>query len=120
TGFIPNKASAKVKSEASVLIQRGAGLSFGYGIQAGDGGFEITGGGIVNGSVYSNNDINISGGGVITGDAYVAAGTSPTSDVEHECIPPNCTDYLFGKSIAGESRLDVAQSFRPTITSTIN
>lgn len=120
TGYIPNKANPKSKSTASVIMQKGAGISFSYGIQAGDGGFQIEGGSRVNGSVYSNSDINISGGGVVTGDAYVAAGTSPTADVQRDCQAPNCADYIFGKAVSGENRMDVAQSFKPTSTSTIN
>ena len=119
-GYIPNKTNSKLKSTATVTMQKGAGLSFAYGIQAGEGGFDIGGGSRVIGSVYSNNDINISGGGVITGDAYVAAGTSPTADVQAQCQTPNCADYQFGKNISGENRLDIAQSFRPTATNFIN
>ena len=120
TGYIPSKSDPKLKSTATVMMQKGAGIAFSYGIQAGDGGFDISGGSRVNGSVYSNNDINISGGGVITGDAYVAAGTSPTADIQKQCEMPNCDDYIFGKSVNGENRLDVAQSFRPSTTSSIN
>lgn len=120
TGYIPNKANPKLKSTASVVMQKGAGLSFAYGIQAGEGGFDIDGGSKVVGSVYSNNDINLSGGGIITGDAYVAAGTSPTADVQIDCQLLNCLDYLFGKTVLGENRLNVAQSFKPTKTGSIN
>lgn len=120
TGYIPSKADPKAKTTATILVQKGAGLSFAYALQVGDGGFDMSGGATINGSVYSNNDINLSGGALITGDAYVASGTSPTANAQTDCSSPNCTDYLFGKTVSGENRLDVAQSFKPTVTSTLN
>lgn len=120
TGYIPNIANYKSKKTVSIKVQRGDGMAFSYGIQAGDGGFEITGGSRVNGSVYSNNDIKISGGSVITGDAFVAAGTLPTADQQIDCVLPNCSDYLFGKTISSNALLDIAQSFKPGVTNTLN
>jgi Tfp pilus assembly protein PilV len=120
TGYVPNSQNPKSKKKVSIQIQRGDGMSFAYGIQAGDGGFLLSGGSRVNGSVYSNNDIQLSGGATITGDAYVAGGTQPIADQQVDCTPPNCTDYIFGKSVAGNNILDVAQSFKPLTTAPIN
>jgi hypothetical protein len=120
TGYVPNAQSPKSQKKISVQIQRGDGMSFAYGIQAGEGGFVMGGGSRVNGSVYSNNDITISSGALITGDAYVAGGTQPNADQQAECITPNCSDYIFGKNVSGSNILDVAQSFRPTTTGPIN
>lgn len=120
TGYIPNKSEPKTKRTIKIQISKGDGISFGYGVLAGDGGFTMNGGSQINGSVFSNADINISGGARITGDAYVAGGTQSTANQQTECNIPNCIDYDFGKTISGQSRLDIAQSFRPSATQVLN
>jgi hypothetical protein len=120
TGYVPSVQNYKSKRTVSVRVERGDGMAFAYGVQVGDGGFSMSGGSRINGSVYSNNDINISGGSIITGDAYVAGGTQPTADQLSSCTPPNCLDYLFGKTVSGNTILDLAQSFRPSTTAAIN
>lgn len=118
TGYIPNKSTPKVKRTISIQVSTGTGISFVYGMLIGDGGITMGNGSIINGSVYSNG--NISGGNneKITGDAYVAGGTQALADQQNDCSS-NC-DYIFGKSVSGESRLDVAQSFKPGSTAVIN
>ncbi len=72
---------------ASIL--NGAIGNFSYGIQAGSGGFNISGGSTVNGDIYSVGDTKASGGGTITGTAYcnmssdssVSCNTSRSSSV---------------------------------------
>lgn len=120
TGYIPSKADPKTKRTIKIQISKGDGISFGYGIQVGNGGFKMEGGSQVNGSVFSNSDILLSGGARITGSASVAGGTQPTANQQTDCTDPNCTDYQFGKSISGQSRLDIAQSFKPSSTSVVN
>lgn len=120
TGYIPNRENPKSTKKVSITVAKGAGMSFNYGIQAGEGGFELSGGSRINGSVYSNGNILMTGGPTITGDVRIAGGTQPTADQEAECTVPNCLDYQFGKSVSGENRLDVAQSFRPDQTANIN
>ena len=120
TGYIPNKENPKSSKTAVITVAKGAGLSFNYGIQAGEGGFELSGGTQINGSVYSNGNILMTGGNTITGDVRIAGGTQPSADQETECTQPNCLDYQFGKNISGENRIDVAQSFRPAQAATIN
>lgn len=120
TGYIPSKATPKSKRTIKIQISKGDGISFGYGIQAGEGGFKMDGGSIVNGSVYSNGNIDLSGGARITGSATVAGGTQATADQETDCTNPNCAEYQFGKTISGQNRLDIAQSFKPQATSVIN
>ncbi len=55
-----------------IKITRGVGVGFHYGIQSGQGGFELSGNAVINGSVYSNGDIVGSGGPSITGSAISA------------------------------------------------
>lgn len=122
TGYIPNKENPKSQRKVSITVSKGAGLSFNYGIQAGEGGFELRGGTQINGSVYSNGNILMSGGPRITGDVHIAGGTQPTADQSAECSGGNCSDYFFGKTISAQNRLDIAQSFKPGTSqaSTIN
>lgn len=121
TGYTPNATNPKSQQTVSIKISRGDGMAFSYGVQAGEGGFVLSGGARVNGTVFSNSDIQLSGGGTITGDAYVAGGTQPTADQQSpSCVAPNCADYLFGRSVSGSSVLDVAQSFKPATTASIN
>ena len=118
TGYIPDKQNPKVKRTVTIKTSKGTGVSFGYGVQVGEGGFIMDGGTQITGSVYSNGSIQLSGGARITGDAYVAGGTEPVADQQSACIAPNCIDYTFGKTT--NSQLDIAQSFKPNITQTIN
>jgi hypothetical protein len=120
TGYIPNKTNPKSTRKVAITVAKGEGLSFNYGIQSGEGGFELRGGSRINGSVYSNGNILMDGGPVITGDVRIAGGTQPSADQETVCGGVNCLDYQFGKNISGENRLDVAQSFMPAQTGTIN
>jgi hypothetical protein len=120
TGYIPDKATAKVKRSVTMQLVKDSGVSFTYGLQAGQGGLDMSGGALVTGSVYSNNNIVMSGGATINGDAYVAGGTQPNPDQSADCTGVNCADYTFGKNVSGQNILDVAQSFRPTSTAVIN
>lgn len=120
TGFIPNKTSAKVKRTVKINTSRGVGVAFNYGIQVGDGGMELGNGNLVKGSIYSNGSIIAGNNNIITGSAFVAGGAQATADQQTECEGSNCTDYIFGKIVNGESRLDVAQSFKPTINEVLN
>lgn len=121
TGYIPNKSNPKTRSQASVKISQGAGVSFNYGIQVGEGGLELGNGNIINGSIYSNgNIIAKSNNNTITGDTWVAEGLQPLPDQETDCADPNCEDYIIGKNVSGEDRFDVAQSFKPGSSNVLN
>lgn len=114
TGYIPSKNNPKVKRTIKASASKGFGMAFNYGVQVGEGGLEMKENAIVNGSVYSNGNITLDNNAKITGDAYVAGGMQATSDQQSDCTLPNCTDFIFGKSVSGNNRLDVAQSFRPS------
>lgn len=120
TGYIPNKTNPKTKRVVQIQISNGAGVSFSYGVQVGNGGLEMFNNSTVNGSLYSNSNITMSNGSRITGDVYVAGGVQPTADQQSDCTGANCADYLFGKTISAQSRLDIAQSFQPSQTQVIN
>lgn len=112
TGYIPNKTQAKTRQSLKIQVSKGEGISFPYGLQVGEGGLNMGNSAILNGSVYSNGDITVGNSANITGDVWVAGGTQPTADQSADCVSPNCTDYLFGKTVSGENRFDVAQSFQ--------
>lgn len=120
TGFIPNKSESKVKRTVKILASKGVGVSFVYGIQVGEGGLELGNGNIISGSIYSNGNILAGNNNQITGDAWVAGGPQPNPDQQIECVDSNCVDYLFGKNINGEDRLDLAQSFVMSETNALN
>ncbi len=121
TGYIPNKAKSQVKRVIRVSVSRGIGASFVYGVQVGDGGIQLGNSNHVTGSIYSNGSIISSGNGnIITGDAYVADSTQIIPDQTTDCSGSNCQDYLFGKSVSGESRVNVAQSFKVTNSGLLN
>ncbi|MBI4038191.1 hypothetical protein HY387_00860 [Candidatus Daviesbacteria bacterium] len=120
TGYIPNKEDPKVKRTIKIEASKGVGVSFVYGIQVGEGGLELGNNNQVQGTIYSNGNIIAGNNNVITGDAWVAGGIQPNPDQQTDCEGSNCNDFIFGKSVNGEVRLDVAQSFKPSLTSTIN
>lgn len=120
SGYIPDKSNPKVKRTVKIEVSKGVGAAFNYGLQVGQGGISMGNSATLNGSVYSNG--NIAGGNniIINGDTFVAGGTQPVADQENDCVPPNCQDFIFGKSVSGENRKDTAQSFKPTNTGVIN
>lgn len=120
TGYLPNKASAKVKRTIKVTSSRGVGIAFNYGVQVGEGGLELGKHNTVTGSVYSNGNITSDEDNHITGDAWVAGGPQPNADQQTDCQGSNCTDYFFGKTINAETRLDIAQSFKPSSSGVLN
>lgn len=119
-GYIPNKAKAKVKRNVKITASRGVGIAFNYGIQIGEGGMELGNSNTVNGSIYSNGSITAGNSNVITGDTYIAGGAQASADQQTDCDGSNCTDYIFGKSVGPENRLNVAQSFKPSINEVLN
>lgn len=120
TGYIPSKEKAKVKRRIKISASRGVGVAFVYGIQVGEGGLELGNNNTVMGSIYSNGNIEAGNSNEITGDAWVAGGRQPTADQQTDCQGANCIDFLFGKDVSGEIRLDVAQSFKPSQSATLN
>lgn len=119
-GYIPSKVNPKAKRSIKITASKGVGVDFNYAVQVGEGGLEMSNDSIVNGSIYSNGNISLNNNAKINGDAYVAGGTAPVADQQSDCVSFNCTDYIFGKNVNGEDRLDVAQSFKPAVTNVIN
>lgn len=120
TGYIPDKTSPKVRRTVSMQVSKGIGVSFIYGMQIGEGGLQMGNNATLTGSLYSNG--NVSGGNEnrITGDVYVAGAGQTSADQQSDCFGANCQDFVFGRSIDGENRLDVAQSFIPSADGYLN
>ena len=74
------------KKNIETKLTQGLGVTFNYGIFAGNGGFTMTGGSEVIGNIYSNGDIIGSAGVQITGSAIAASGSK---------ILGNGGDYLY-------------------------
>lgn len=81
--IITQGESASAIRNVDVRLKAGAGVSFVYGAQVGDGGLEMENTSKVNGSVYSNGNIVGNNSPIITGDALLA-GTSTISGVTVE------------------------------------
>lgn len=120
TSYIPNKTNPKTKRTITMQTSKGVGIAFNYGLQTGEGGLCMGNGAILHGSIYSNGNINGGNTTSITGDVYVAGGAQPSADQQSDCTGANCQDYIFGKSVSGESRQDVAQSFKPAQENNLN
>lgn len=120
TGYIPSKNNTKAKKVVKVQVSKGTGVAFKYGVQVGEGGLQLGSNNKVIGSIYSNGNITSNNDNEITGDAWIARGTQPTADQSTDCEGINCIDYIFGKKVSGEDRLDIAQSFTPITTEKLN
>lgn len=124
TGYVPNKEKPKAKRKIKINMSRGVGVAFNYGIQVGEGGMDLGNSNIITGSIYSNGSIIAGNGNEISGDAWVAGGPQANADQQSVCLDSNCDTsaygYEFGKSVNGESRIDVAQSFKPSINEVLN
>lgn len=119
TGYIPNKEKAKVRRVIKISVSRGTGVSFNYGIQVGEGGFELGNTNIIKGNIYSNGSIIMGEANTVEGSAWVAAGIVPVANQQTDCNGSNCADYFFGRNINGQDRLDVGMSFKPSVTDKI-
>src|SRR3972149_8366831 len=79
TAYVPSKANPKYKKKVKVKVSAtpsNTDISFGYAMQAGNGGMNIGGGSEIEGSLYSNGNIVVSGSATVKdpGNAW-AVGT---------------------------------------------
>lgn len=115
TAYIPN--SSNPTSQLTIKTRVGIDssvISFRYGVQVGTGGFVMSGGSTINGSVYSNGNINATTGVRITGSAVAANPPALTADQANDSPTPisSCTSstcITFGNASGTE---DFSQSFR--------
>lgn len=104
------------KRNYELLVSTGEGISFNYGLQVGQGGFEMSGSSGITGNVYSNGDIIGGNGAYVTGSAVAAYATNPSLALSNsgDINPP--AQITFGGS---ETSQDAAQSFTNSTTSPI-
>jgi hypothetical protein len=97
----------------------GSGTSFNYGLQVGQGGFDISGGSGIIGNVYSSGDIIGSNGAYITGTAVSSNASDPVAVTSNTGI----VDPLYQIDFGGNSVAipqDVAQSFTVSTTTPVS
>lgn len=97
-------------------LSTGAGVNFNYGLQAGRGGFIMSGGARINGNVYANGDILGSGGTIITGSAISANQSNPVADQSSSSATPPPNNIDFGGNATPQ---DFAQSFTVSTTTEV-
>lgn len=100
-------------------LSAGSGVRFNYGLQVGQGGFDISGGSGINGNVYSNGDIVGSNGAYITGSAVSANVSDPILVTSNTGV----VDPLFQIDFGGNSASipqDIAQSFTVSTTTPVS
>ena len=90
TGYIPNSTSPRAKRtvKADVIIDSQQ-ISFRYAVQTGDGGVLMANSSTINGTVYTNGDINGSGSSTINGEGY-AHGAISSPDPTFNCNQIPC------------------------------
>ncbi len=88
--------------------------SFHYGVQTGNGGFELGGNAYVDGNIYANGSVTGANNSYVTGDVWVAGGTALTPAEE---VTSNTLEYEFGRV---SPALDIAQSFKLSAGASIN
>lgn len=122
TAFVPNNTNpiASKTVRANVAINNSI-IAFHYGVQTGAGGFSLTGGSTINGSIYSNGNINATTGVHISGSATAANPPALTADQVNDtpsissCTSSTCIP--FANSTATQ---DVAQSFKVSSAISLN
>src|SRR3989338_3659996 len=95
----------------------GAGIAFNYGIQAGNGGFELENNAGVYGNVYANGHITGSNTSFVTGSAVAASTVSILSNQSNMLPDIPADSIIFGDT---NSKQDFAQSFEVTLDLPIN
>jgi len=115
TAYVPNSTSPIATRIVRVNVTAGnTVVAFHYGVQAGSGGFSLTGGSTVNGSIYSNSSIIATGGSTITGSAVAANPAATSTDQANDSPTPisSCTSstcITFADTSATQS---IAQQFQ--------
>ncbi len=115
TGFVPNSSNPITSETVRVNVGINASIiSFRYGVQAGAGGFNLSGGATINGSAYSNGNISATTGVHITGSAIAANPPAVYADQANETPVPisSCTSSTCLTFADSSATQDAAQSFK--------
>jgi hypothetical protein len=98
-------------------VSAGSGVSFNYGLQVGQGGFDMSNGSGVIGNVYSNGDIVGSGSAYITGSAIAANVSDPSTATSNTGIVNPPAEIDFGGNTTAQ---DSSQSFTVSTTTPVS
>ncbi len=113
TGYIPNDTSPIAVRTVKVTTSVNTSLiAFSYGVQAGQGGFNMDNGSQINGNLFANG--NVTGSGIITGDATVASNADPF--VDQQFVTSNASTSVGDVS----NRSDIAESFTSATSTALN
>lgn len=110
-----------VTRRLEVAVSESAGVSFNYGLQTGQGGFELYGGARVNGNLYSNGNVVGFGGATVTGSVTVANGSDPILNQSNGTVGTTTNSLIFGGQLVynDQKPQDAAQSFRVSTTTAV-
>jgi len=115
---IPDCANPKtVRTVKATTTINNDVISFNYGVQAGNGGFMMSGGAIVNGNVYSNGSIVATNGVHITGSATAANPPTTHADQANNTPLPPPSSITFANATGTQ---DFAQSFKLSVGEPMN
>ena len=122
TAYVPSIANPiavkTVKATASINSNI---VSFRYGVQAGTGGFSLSGGSQINGSIYANGNINAITGVRITGSATAANPPALAADQVNDAPPiSSCTSATCITFANSSATQDMAQSFKISSATPLN
>ncbi len=108
--------SSGVNRELDLTLEDGYTASFDYSLQTGTGGFDITGGSNVIGSIFANGPITGDSSSTITGSAVSANSPDFGLNQSNGTGTPGY-DVIFAKTSGSQ---DVAQSFSVPLDTTLN
>ncbi len=123
TGYVPNSTNPVASKTIKIAVGiNNTVVSFRYGVQAGAGGFSLTGGSAINGSVYSNGNISATTGVHITGSAIAANQPALAVDQANDTPLPisSCTASTCITFANASATQDFAQSFRISSATALN
>jgi len=106
----------EINRELDLTLAEGNSASFDYSLQTGNGGFDITGGSTVIGSVFANGPITGDSSSNITGSA-VSANSPDFGLNQSNGTGTPAYDVIFGKVTASQ---DVAESFSVSTSTVLN
>lgn len=108
--------STSNQRKVSLLLNTSVGVSFNYGVLAGQGGIDLNGSGTINGNVYANGPITGDSSAIITGTAISGNSPAVSTDQNNGSGVPS-SNVTFANA---NSTQDIAQSFQVSTSSPLN
>lgn len=112
---------AEVERDLRIGITESTGVSFHYGLQSGQGGFDLYGGAKVFGNLYSNGPVVGFGGASVSGSVTVANASAPTADQSNGSGTPSNEIAFGGQLVYNDLKFGgLAQSFKVSTTTPVS